>query len=68
MRYTRGELAESKRQIVSLLHKLRETHDSLLKKPNASKLKPQITLAAHRIEALEIAKTLIEKELNNTGA
>lgn len=32
MQYTREELAEAKRQIDSLLHKLRETHTSLTAK------------------------------------
>lgn len=68
MQYTRDELTESKRQIASLLHKLRGTYDSLLKKPNASKLKSQITLAARRIEALEVAESLIEKELNSLSS
>lgn len=68
MQYTRDELTESKRQIASLLHKLRGAYDSLLKKPNASKLKSQITLAARRIEALEVAESLIEKELNSLSS
>lgn len=63
MQYTREELAEAKRQIDSLLHKLRGTHASLSAKETADRLKPQITLAARRIDALKVANTLIEREL-----
>lgn len=63
MQYTREELAEAKRQIDSLLHKLRETHASLSAKETADRLKSQITLAARRIDALEVANALIEREL-----
>lgn len=59
--YSEEELLKAKRQISSILHKLRETVRTLREKENADRLKSQITLAERRIQALEIANTLIEK-------
>lgn len=63
MEYTKEDLMEAKRQIDSTLHKLRETVKTLEAKENASRLKPQITLAKRRIQAFELANHLIEREL-----
>lgn len=65
MRYTDDQLTESKRQIDSTLHKLRETLKTLEGKENPSRYKSQITLARRRIEAFGIAVDLIEKELDS---
>ena len=64
MRYTDDQLTESKRQIDSTLHKLRETLKTLEGRENPSRYKSQITLARRRIEAFGIAVDLIEKELD----
>lgn len=64
--YSEEDLFEAKRQIDSILHKLRESVRSLQAKQNADKLKPQITLASRRIQALEIAIALIENALERT--
>lgn len=64
MRYTDDQLTETKRQIDSTLHKLRETVKTLEGKENPSRYKSQITLARRRIEAFGIAVDLIERELN----
>ena len=61
--YTQEELAEARRQVDSTLHKLRETLRTLETKENASRLKPQITLARRRIAAFEVASGLIGREL-----
>ena len=65
MRYTDDQLTETKRQIDSTLHKLRETVKTLEGKENPSRYKSQITLARRRIEAFGIAVDLIEKELDS---
>lgn len=65
MRYADDQLTESKRQIDSTLHKLRETLKTLEGKENPSRYKSQITLARRRIEAFGIAVDLIEKELDS---
>ena len=64
MQYTDEQLTEAKRQIDSILHKLRESLKTLEGKENPSRYKSQITLARRRIEALGIAVDLIERELN----
>lgn len=64
MNYTIEELKEAKRQIDSLLHKLRETIKTLESKENPNRYKSQITLAKRRVEALEIADDLIVRELS----
>ena len=61
---TNEEVVEAKRQIDSLLYKLKETVKTLEGKENPSRYKSQITLAKRRVEALTIANELIEKENN----
>ena len=61
---TNEEVVEAKRQIDSLLYKLKETVKTLEGKENPSRYKSQITLAKMRVEALTIANELIEKEIN----
>jgi hypothetical protein len=63
MQHTEEELREARRQIESTLHKLRETLATLEAKPNADRLKPQITLARRRIAAFSIAVELIDEKL-----
>ena len=62
MERSNEELLEAKRQIESLLHKLRKTIVTLEAKDN-QKLRSQITLAKRRINALEIGLELINIEL-----
>ena len=64
MDYSREELAEAKRQIDSILHKLGETVRTLEAKGEEKRYRSQITLAKRRIAALEIARELIQRELN----
>ena len=66
--YTLDDLAEAKRQIDSLLHKLGETIRTLESKESPAKYKSQITLARRRVAALEIAGSLIEKEVMRRSA
>lgn len=61
MKYTKEELHEAKRQIDSVVHKLKETVKTLEAKENAERYKSQITLAKRRIKAFEIANDLIER-------
>ncbi len=61
---TNEEFGEDKRQIDSLLYKLKETVKTLEGKENPSRYKSQITLAKRRVEALTIVNELIEKEIN----
>lgn len=63
MEYSKDDFIEAKRQIDSVLHKLRETIKTLEAKENSAKCKSQITLAKRRVIAFEIANTLIEKEI-----
>lgn len=63
MEYTEADLLEAKRQINSILHKLRETIKTLEAKENPSRYKSQITLATRRVRALEIANYLIERTI-----
>lgn len=63
--YTQEELLEARRQIASILHKLREAEKSLQTKENAVRLKSQITLAQRRIAALEIADDLLARQLKH---
>lgn len=65
MRYTDDQLTESKRQIDSTLHKLRETAKTLEDMESPNRYKSQITLARRRIEAFGVAVDLIEKELDS---
>ena len=65
MEYTLEQLIEAKRQIVSILHKIRETITTLESKENISRYKSQITLANRRIDAFIIAIELIDQEITN---
>ena len=67
MEYSKEELVEAKRQIDSILHKLRETIKTLESKENPARYKSQITLAKRRVTAFEIANALIEKEIGENG-
>ena len=62
MDFDKEELTEAKRQIDSILHKLRETVHALEAKENPQRYRSQVTLARRRIAALEIASALIERE------
>ena len=66
MEFSREELAEARRQIGSILHKLRETIKTLEAKGDGGRCRPQITLAKRRVEALEIAGQLIEREMTDS--
>ena len=63
MEFSKEELTAARRQIDSTLHKLRETVKTLEGKERPERYKSQITLAARRIRALEIAEALIVREL-----
>lgn len=65
---TPEELAEAKRQIDSVLHKLRETVKTLEGKERPERYRAQITLARRRIRAFEIALCLIEREQRSRDA
>lgn len=64
MPYVQEDYLEAKRQIDSTLHKLRETVKTLSEKENPARYKSQITLAQRRIQAFELAVSLIEEKLN----
>ena len=66
--YELDVLVEAKRQIDSILHKLRETVKTFEAKENTEKYKSQITLAKRRIKALRIAVELIKTEIQNNKA
>lgn len=57
------QLTEARRQIDSILHKLRETVKTLEAKEQPDRYRSQLTLARRRIEALEIANLLIENQM-----
>lgn len=63
MDYTREELLEAKKQIVSTVHKLKEVVKTFEAKENAERYKPQITLAKRRVAAFTLAGELVEREL-----
>jgi len=63
MELSKNDLTEAKRQIDSILHKLRETIKTLEAKGGEGKYRSQITLARRRVQALEVANQLIEREL-----
>ena len=63
MEFSKEELTEARRQIESTLHKLRETVRTLRGTERPERYRSQITLAERRIQALEIANRLIEREL-----
>ena len=62
MEFTEDDLREAKRQIDSILHKLRETVKTLESKEHAERYRSQVTLARRRIKAFEIANRLIEEK------
>lgn len=66
MEYTKEDLIEAKRQIDSILHKLRETIKTFEAKENSGRYKSQITLAKRRVTAFEIANHFIESEIANS--
>lgn len=59
-----AELTEARRQIASMLHKLKASRATLESKENPERYKSQIMLATRRIKALELANDLIENEIN----
>ena len=63
MDYSKEELAEAKRQIDSVLHKLRQADQTFETKEEPARYRSQITLVKRRIRAFEIANRLIEREL-----
>lgn len=63
MEYTKEELIETRRQIDSTLHKLREAIKTFESKENPARYKSQITLTKRRIRAFEIANSFIENEI-----
>ena len=63
MARTAEELAEARRQVESLLHKLRGVVLTLEARGADGSRKAQITLAKRRVGALEIADELIGKAL-----
>lgn len=65
MEYTQEDLVEAKRQIDSILRKLREAIKTLEAKENPGRYKSQITLAKRRVRAFETANRLIEKEMGS---
>lgn len=64
MQRSKVDLLEAKRQIDSILHKLRETARTLDAKEDAGRYRSQISLVQRRIKAFEIACDLIERELD----
>ncbi len=63
MEYTKEELTEAARQLDSTLHKLSETILTLEEKPQPERYKSQITLAKRRVQAFELANSLIAEKL-----
>lgn len=67
MDFSKDELKEAKRQIDSVLHKLRETIKTFEAKESAERYKSQITLAKRRVKSFEIANWFIENEINKNS-
>lgn len=63
MGYSQTDLLEAKRQIDSILHKLREVIKTFEAKENPQRYQSQISLAKRRIAAFELANELIVAEL-----
>ena len=63
MGFSKDDLKEAKRQIDSTLHKLGEAVKTFEAKENSERYTSQITLTKRRINAFEIANSLIEEEL-----
>ena len=68
MDFSYNDLSEARKQIDSILYKLREALKTLIEKENIQRYKSQITLVERRIHAFEIALSLIENELKKTTA
>ena len=66
MDYSQEDLTEAKRQIDSILHKLRETIKTLEAKGERGRYRSQITLVKRRAAALELANHLIQRELTDS--
>ena len=66
MDYSQEDLTEAKRQIDSILHKLRETIKTLEAKGERGRYRSQITLAKRRAAALELTNHLIQRELTDS--
>lgn len=64
MDYSATDLTEAKRQLDSILHKLKETVKTLEAKDSPERYKSQLTLANRRIQALTIAVELIEAQMH----
>ncbi|WP_214759718.1 hypothetical protein [Exiguobacterium sp. s146] len=64
MDYSATDLTEAKRQLDSILHKLKETVKTLEAKDSPERYKSQLTLANRRIQALTIAVELIVAQLH----
>ena len=62
---TEAELSEARRQVESLLHKLRGVVRTLETRGADGSRKAQITLAKRRVAALEIASGLIAEALES---
>lgn len=65
MEFSKEDFKEAKRQIDSILHKLRESIQTFESKEHAERYQSQITLAKRRVKAFELANRLIENELRN---
>lgn len=63
MTYSKEELLEARRQIVSTLNKLHETVKTLEGKEDPTRCKAQITLGKRRVKAFSIAVSLIDEAL-----
>lgn len=63
MAYQHDELSEAKRQMESMMRKLRATVVTLEGKAEPRRYAAQITLAKRRIRALEIACELLEQRM-----
>ena len=64
MEITQERLLEAKRQITSIQHKLGETRKPLEAKEEPRRYRPQITLSKGRLDAVELALQLNDRELS----
>lgn len=63
---SREDYQEAKRQIDSILHKLRQVVKTLEGKEEPQRYKSQLTLAKRRVKAFELANELIEQKLEQS--
>ena len=63
MEYSKEELLEAQRQLVSTVHKLKEVVKTLEAKPDPVRYRSQLTLARRRIAAFTLAAELVEGRL-----